>query len=204
MTLIESHPGAPLGSVLSLESYSPSDFPPTSAILCRVTAPLIGLALDLLTRGVACNVLGRDIAVGLVTLTERMQATGVNDLKQRLEDYKEKETKKLIRKGKAKQADALSDRVTALLLLTYRCLFVADVKRKIEDLFRAGPGVTLSTVHKAKGLEWETVFILDFDEYMPSPWASKEELEQEHNLIYVAQTRAKLHLKYIESNKWKK
>lgn len=59
----------------------------------------------------------------------------------------------------------------------------------------------LSTIHQAKGLEWEAVFIIGFCEHdFPHPKAlvSKESLEEERRIFYVAVTRAKtiLHITY--------
>ncbi|HKG98619.1 MAG TPA: ATP-dependent helicase, partial [Pyrinomonadaceae bacterium] len=57
--------------------------------------------------------------------------------------------------------------------------------------------VTLSTVHSAKGLEWNTVFIIwMMDGWFPSSRAydAFEDLEEERRLLYVAATRAKQHL----------
>ena len=52
--------------------------------------------------------------------------------------------------------------------------------------------ILLSSVHKAKGLEWPRVYLLGRSDYMPFFKAELDwELEQEHNLIYVAITRAK-------------
>jgi DNA helicase II / ATP-dependent DNA helicase PcrA len=67
-----------------------------------------------------------------------------------------------------------------------------------EDL--AGPPVldedylVLSTVHSAKGLEWDAVYVIHAaDGNMPSDMAtgSVEEIEEERRLFYVACTRAK-------------
>jgi DNA helicase-2/ATP-dependent DNA helicase PcrA len=62
-----------------------------------------------------------------------------------------------------------------------------------EDL-AAFPGererVTLSTVHQAKGLEWQAVFVLWLTEGR-FPSARAEDLEEERRLFYVACTRAK-------------
>lgn len=205
MNLIESAANAPAGSVDSLDTYSPSDFPATAAVLCRRTAPLVRFALDALARSLPCTIAGRDIAGGLIALLERQHATSVDDLRTRLYDYRKDKCKALFGKGKASEAAALADRISALLVLARGATSVAAVKAKLEELFAPGRDLLhLSTIHRAKGLEWETVFILDFDELMPSPWAKPEELEQEHNLIYVAQTRARLHLRYIKSNRWKK
>ncbi len=54
--------------------------------------------------------------------------------------------------------------------------------------------LTLTTIHQAKGLEWEAVFIIGFSEYdFPHAKAlvSKEALEEERRLFYVATTRTK-------------
>jgi len=60
------------------------------------------------------------------------------------------------------------------------------------------PGGTLilSTVHSAKGLEWEHVFVINLAEgKFPSAMAqTNEEMEEERRLLYVAATRAKRHL----------
>ncbi|MCF7872832.1 MAG: ATP-dependent helicase [Candidatus Omnitrophica bacterium] len=54
--------------------------------------------------------------------------------------------------------------------------------------------ITLTTIHQAKGLEWEAVFIIGFCEYdFPHAKAlsSQEALEEERRLFYVAVTRTK-------------
>jgi len=59
------------------------------------------------------------------------------------------------------------------------------------------PQMTLSTIHSAKGLEWQAVFVIwAVDGRFPSAYAegSDEEMEEERRLMYVALTRAKLHL----------
>jgi len=56
--------------------------------------------------------------------------------------------------------------------------------------------VTLSTIHQAKGLEWDCVFIIGVNhEIFPdSRHLEKNALEEERRLFYVAVTRAKRHL----------
>ena len=57
--------------------------------------------------------------------------------------------------------------------------------------------IVLSTIHQAKGLEWEAVFILNLAAgQFPNERASAEEggLQEERRLFYVAITRAKKHL----------
>ncbi len=61
--------------------------------------------------------------------------------------------------------------------------------------------LVLSTIHQAKGLEWDTVFIIHLtNQGFPSPRALEEDgaIEEERRLFYVASTRArnKLFLSY--------
>jgi len=59
--------------------------------------------------------------------------------------------------------------------------------------------LVLSTVHSAKGLEWDTVFVINLAEgKFPSAQASSpEEFEEERRLMYVAATRAKKRLFFV-------
>ncbi|MBM4295325.1 MAG: ATP-dependent helicase [Deltaproteobacteria bacterium] len=71
---------------------------------------------------------------------------------------------------------------------------VADITRPDHQY------LTLSTVHSAKGLEWDAVFIIWAAEgRFPSIYSEEraEEMEEERRLMYVAATRARTHLTII-------
>ena len=93
----------------------------------------------------------------------------------------------------------------ALFAGKYKSLnsFLADVS--LQEAFSAGAAVAsendealvLSTVHQAKGLEWEAVFVPRLTEGgFPNARALNETkgIEEERRLFYVAVTRAKTHL----------
>jgi superfamily I DNA/RNA helicase len=61
----------------------------------------------------------------------------------------------------------------------------------MDHLFSQSGTIQLITGHKAKGLEWRTVYHLD-------PWLIRED-EQDLNLKYVIETRAKDELYLIDS-----
>jgi DNA helicase-2/ATP-dependent DNA helicase PcrA len=66
----------------------------------------------------------------------------------------------------------------------------------------AGRGVHLLTLHRAKGLEFDAVYIPRLEEgELPSRRAKGEELEDERRLLYVGLTRAKRHLLVTWSGK---
>ena len=84
----------------------------------------------------------------------------------------------------------------------------SDAVARVEKIFVNStdgvPCLTLATGHKAKGQEWDHVFILD-RALIPSKWCEEQaELTQERNLFYVMVTRARLTLTYITSGNWKK
>lgn len=69
------------------------------------------------------------------------------------------------------------------------------VERGIKD--KDDSTLTLSTIHSAKGLEWNTVFLIYVAEgHLPSYLSleNKEQIEEERRLFYVAMTRAKENL----------
>ena len=76
-----------------------------------------------------------------------------------------------------------------------------DLIRTIEDLFAVeDPAVSLSTIHRAKGLEADRVYVLRRD-LMPHPMAKTDEArKQEANLEYVCYTRAKHELVLIDDD----
>ncbi len=85
---------------------------------------------------------------------------------------------------------------------TYEEMF-AGIEAYEEDMARqhqmtktAAQGVTLATMHSAKGLEFDAVFILEANEGLIPHKRSvqPEEIEEERRMFYVAMTRAKRYL----------
>jgi DNA helicase-2/ATP-dependent DNA helicase PcrA len=75
--------------------------------------------------------------------------------------------------------------------------FLADLDRRAaEQHAPAAGGVTLATLHAAKGLEWDAVFLAGMhDGAMPLTHATSDaEIEEERRLLYVGMTRAREHL----------
>jgi DNA helicase-2/ATP-dependent DNA helicase PcrA len=77
-----------------------------------------------------------------------------------------------------------------------------DPSDATQGTSRRGSGfVTLSTVHSAKGLEWDRLFVIWMtDGWFPSTRFQDEEfddVEEERRLLYVATTRAKRDLHFV-------
>lgn len=74
-----------------------------------------------------------------------------------------------------------------------------DKKEEVMGVDDAENPITISTVHSAKGLEWDVVYIPSFvDGHMPSIYSkANDDVEEEKRVLYVAVTRPRRHLTVI-------
>ncbi len=85
--------------------------------------------------------------------------------------------------------------VDAVVALASSCRSLEELETKIAEQSaaqRQAPenAVVLSTIHSAKGLEWEAVFMVGMEEGVV-PHANNDDLEEERRVAYVGVTRAK-------------
>jgi superfamily I DNA/RNA helicase len=94
--------------------------------------------------------------------------------------------------------------INTLSILSEKYKTKKDLIKHIKDIFQEeSNGVCLSTIHKAKGLEADNVYIL-CNSTMPSKLAVHEwEKQQERNVMYVAYTRAKKILGFVSEKEIK-
>lgn len=201
---IESHPSAPEGIVRSIDKSKlmEQNLQPEDAILCRFNKPLVDLALKLAANGVPCRIEGRDIGKGLVAMINKMKCQTISAMIPKLHQWSDREQKKLLAKNRRAMADALSDRVESIVSIATNLAeknhnSTEELNTLINEMFGDSDNdnrkrLTLSSVHKSKGREWNRVFIYGPNEFMP---AKNIKMEWEHQvekfIQYVAVTRAK-------------
>ncbi|MFW6246714.1 MAG: UvrD-helicase domain-containing protein [bacterium] len=203
---IQAHENAATGTIDNNASIQ--DILDNDMVLCRVTAPLVALCMNFIANSTKAYVKGRDIGLNLINMlekTDRVMLTEAIDV-----IYSELGTmcnKIAKRQGvsidEAKedaQYQSFRDRIKAIENLSYGLTTVNEAVNRIELIFKDTDktGICLSTIHKAKGLEADRVFILRPDKLylkhcMKVDWMA----EQERNLVYVAYTRAKHYLGFI-------
>lgn len=199
---IEAAPGKSGGEVVRHEDGKPITARVGQVVICRTTAPLVSAAYRLIRKGRRAVVLGREIGQGLVALVRKMgceDADDVDVLRGRLDAWLAKEMARHADREHLQQA--AQDKAECLQVLGDMLpeggRTVADLCAAVERLFsndQAAGGVTLSTIHKSKGLEWDEVTILDWHK-MPAKWASRAwQRRQERHCQYVAVTRARSRL----------
>jgi DNA helicase-2/ATP-dependent DNA helicase PcrA len=197
---------APEGLIDSLQydalvtQAKPGDF-----VLSRKNAPLMSTCLRLLRAGIPARVEGRDIGKGLAGTIKKFRARSVPDFLKRLAAWQKKETARITAKGKDVEAkiQVIDDQFETLAALADGAANVEEIVERCFKLFEDSiemvngkpvknrkPAVVCSSVHKAKGLEADRVFIL-------VDAMSKRKDQEELNIEYVAITRAKSHLTLV-------
>lgn len=177
-------------------------------ILCRNLKPLIKAYIWLLKNKIKSKIRGRDIGSSLLTLIHRTHAKTISTMIKNLENEKFKLYDKLSNKGvfnptKHAKYEELLEKIEVIEYLSYEARNVIELCNMIENIFTDEvEGILLSTIHKSKGLENDTIFFL-CPELIPSVYATQSwELIQERNLKYVAITRAKKNLVYVNGNQF--
>jgi len=171
------------------------DVQPGDFVLSRTNAPLISLCMGFLAEDRRAAIQGRDIGAQLAAFVKKSKAQSVESLRSYVEEWAGKECARLA--AKHRDTQAVEDRAACLIALSEGLSSVADVVSRIEGLFadtNDGSRITLSTTHKAKGLERDRVWMLSAT-YRRRPGV------EEDNLAYVAMTRARKVLVLVEGLK---
>lgn len=209
---IEARSNAPEGEILKDCSYK--DVRDGDMVICRLTKPLVELCMRYISEGIKAYVKGRDIGTSLITLIQNTKQTKVNEVLFSLNQGTSRVIKDIMRKRKCSEKEAMDDpkyynyldKIETIEVLSTGIRSTRLLIQRVEEIFGEDKlGICLSTVHKAKGLEAESVFILNKDSFYLSRAMNKDwTAEQEVNLVYVAYTRAKYLLGFIDMKKERK
>ena len=171
-------------------------------VLCRTNAPLIQECFSLISQGIPAYVLGRDIGYSLNLLVKKVTKNmdmSIAEFLPLLSKHVSYLVDVLKKADKERLVQSVEDKHQCIIYLTRNASTVQGILDNIKAIFGDGKkrGVIFSTIHKAKGLEKDNIWILK-PELMPHPMAkSAADKQQEVNLCYVAITRAKKTLNYV-------
>lgn len=177
------------GSVRSLSEWSVDDLPNVATIICRNNAPIFSMAIKLLRNGRYPEIVGNDLAKNLIKTLKKFGKPSLSQAKvlDMIDAWESDKKKKSRNKGK------VEDTAACLRIFAEQGRNLGEAIAYAEHIMNAKGPIQMLTGHKAKGLEWNDVFILD------KHLVKVERDEQERNLLYVMQTRAKQNLYYVES-----
>lgn len=185
------------------------DIRPGDMVLCRNLYPLIKLHLDYSIKGIKSHIVGEDIGADLKKLIDQTEQKTIKDtlkiLYKKLDDIKKHlmEVEKIPEDVVIEKMMYYSflEKIKIIEMLSVDKTTLIDVYREIDMMFKDKKhkdDIILSTIHRAKGLENNRVHIICMD-LMPSLFAVLAwQRKQEENLRYVAYTRSKEYLGFIQ------
>ena len=218
---IEPSPGADTGEIIPFLSPMSKDFPKTiiekgvNTVLSRFNSPLTWILCKSIPITNRFRLLGRDIAEEFIrdvkAIAKKYPSLCLRDKIKKHFSIKiiAAERAYEVKKSRKITAKRLEDTKQSILYFEE----ISDHTEKglceiIDTYFvdkESKDCILLSSIHKAKGREWESVMILDYGNF---PWRFADsqpwEYEQEENLQYIAVTRAKktLFLHYTDDEKF--
>lgn len=188
-------------------------------VLCRLTAPLVDLHLRLINKKISSKIRGIELGNELINIVNECKSEDVIGIHKEIEKNLIDRWVEISEKNEMSLKDASSENEIMLgydLLLTLNIISKGIITKKelidrINELLINNSedneetnknNVHLTTIHRAKGLENDRVFIL-CPSLMPSRLTHRDwEIKAEQNLIYVAYTRAKKSLNFISEEEF--
>lgn len=190
---IEAAPNAIEGSVSYIDAEEIYErLSPGDVFLSRLNYPLIKGCFGLVARGKKANINGRDIVNRLIWRVNCWQPSSIEDLRKSIVNWHSEVTLRLLDAGK--KSTIVDDEAKSLLEFTRHASNISEVHKIMLSFFSDEINnslIKLSSVHRAKGLEWDNVYMLS-DTFHP------ERSKEEQNIQYVAITRSKENLTFVE------
>lgn len=183
-----------------MKDANPGDF-----ILSRTNAKLVRVCMRLLGQKRRAYIVGKEIGVSLLKIIQKIEGKkpflSVGEMISRISAWGQKslktlENKKMSQKDRTNAEADITDQVEVFVALSEGFDSVDDIYANIRKIF-ANPEssksefIALSTCHRAKGLESDTVWILE-DSF------TRPKSDEEDRIRYVAITRAKKQLFLVE------
>lgn len=188
---ILARPDAPTGTVLTMQAEElhqhvrPGDF-----VLSRSNAPLAKACLALIRKGIRAKISGRDIGQRLLNVAKRLKAYDMVTFYTKLGEWAQREIARAKKANRLGRVQLIRDQADTIRALLFGLKDVNGLYTRIEEMFGdpSASMVQCSSVHRAKGLEADRVFILQDTLY---PGKNGRDRQEEANIEYVAITRAR-------------
>lgn len=186
-----------------------------SVIIARNNAPLVALAMQMARYDIPVQLRAQGLGNMMEKTLDKIVSkkgthyTNYEDLIGAVRQYRNKESHRLTNLDADSGTIGSLHESCACLISAINVIGRAQgnikpsaIISEINALFNARYGIVLSTAHSTKGLEWDNVYLVSpnsFSVRNGQENVAEWERQQEVNLLYVAKTRAKQRLTYVES-----
>lgn len=179
------------GQVLRPREWSSEDIQPGDAIICRNNAPLFSMAIKMIEVGLLPEIAGRDIAGPLKKVMKKLGKPLMPRIAalDALQDWQNRE----LQRARAGAKGQVHDKAQCIRIMLEKTKTLGDAIAYLDHLLQRDGRIHLMTGHKSKGLEFDNVFFLDSH-------LCNVKHEQDGNVKYVIETRAKKKLSYVTTD----
>ena len=185
---------APLGSVTSLRKDEIIDqISAGDMIVSRKTAPLAKILIKMFKSNIPARIeKGSDSSkddFGIGGLIQKYEGSTTREMLKKLEMWKDLQIQKLKDEKQHHAIENVKDKFETILAFSEGTILASEVIQIVDNfskLASSKEGVSISTVHRAKGMEAKNVFSIE-EHYLSSKSMNPEE---EINIKYVGHTRA--------------
>jgi DNA helicase-2/ATP-dependent DNA helicase PcrA len=197
---LQSVPGKTAGRFERIEgedtvAWAQEFYNSDTMVLCRYNAPLIKFGLALVKKGIAVGTSSSTLKSTLVDTVKNRNAKSMSELLSKLSTYESI----CMQGGDQFTKSNIKDKFDAIKYILQECTTIDQYYDKVNTLTNPRKNsvhIKLSTVHRAKGLEAQTIGILNPP--LPSSRAiTPVQLLQEENLNFVGHTRSKKDMFYL-------
>ena len=155
-----------------------------SAVLSPINAPLFKLAIEAIKRQFAIKLSAKDIISDVKTALNSLPKLNGDSVDNWVKlQESEKGSLRYVNRG-----SYVADLAEVMKIIISEAAGFGGVDKLLNSLLMQNNGVWLSTGHKAKGLEWDNVYVLPFQH---------PDIECAKNVEYVIATRARQFLQYL-------
>ena len=194
---------APEGEVININyKKAIEDLKVGDVLLSRTNFPMVPICLKLIRRKISCYIKGRDTVKQLIAIVKSIEANDAFDFGNKLQTWLDTRIN-LAGNGKnsAKKIDLIKEQAETLKEIALEV--IKNGQNSIEDIidiinsifydtdYVKKPSVMLSSIHRFKGKENETIYILNDTLNLSHPKQTASEKHEELNLCYTGWTRAK-------------
>lgn len=175
--------------------------PPKSFVLSRTNAELIRVALDLYDEDVDFDFLGAQEVLGPIKdLVQKFDKSSSSRFQANIDTWYQVELRRAEKQHASAWADRLEQYYTILNLMVQRAQPSQIVNMLFDICARsANANITLSSVHKVKGLEADIVYLMRLTFHRHQQWRKEPVTQEEKNLEYVAITRSRNALVWVDA-----
>jgi hypothetical protein len=218
---MRAHPGAIDGYVGSIDhDMLTQKLVAGDVVLSRKNAPLIALFMRCLRDGIPVGMQGREIGNSFIRFIDDSGARTPDELIKYTDEWATTEIARRRKKNPNVNVDKVTDHQECIEALCADTTRLDVVRNRVSQILLAPAQdkVLLSSVHRAKGLQWPRVYVLESSfPVKPSYWTNyasqtkgdaekwckkmaakvMENETEERNILYVAVTRSQRELIYV-------